>query len=193
MSLEKLLQKIQEEVREINSTLALFLEDTIQPSVSDCEVLQQQIVLLQESIAIYKYQKLNKELSPSFNIHAKVSAKEAEQNKVEAAIPVKKSIPTQEVKVDEPENLMQAVSTDLPKQSKKIAALSIGINDKFRFTNELFTQNHSEYAIAVEQLNNLKNWNDTEIYLNSLKSLYEWKETSEVVKYFYSIVKKRFD
>ena len=62
MSLEKLLQKIQEEVREINSTLALFLEDTIQPSVSDCEVLQQQIVLLQESIAIYKYQKLNKEL-----------------------------------------------------------------------------------------------------------------------------------
>jgi hypothetical protein len=193
MSLEKVLQKMREEVREINATLALFLEDTIQPSVIDCEVLQQQIVLLQESIAIYKYQKLNKELSPSFNIHAKVSEKEAEQNKVEAAIPVKKGIPTQEVKVDEPENLMQALSTDLPKQSKKIAALSIGINDKFRFANELFAQNHSEYAIAVEQLINLKNWNDTEIYLNSLKSLYEWKETSEVVKYFYSIVKKRFD
>jgi hypothetical protein len=193
MSLEKVLQKIQEEIREINSTLALFLEDTIQPSVRDCETLQQQIVLLQESIAIYKYQKLNKELSPSFNIHAKVSEKEAEQNKVEAAIPVKTDILTLEVKVDKSENLMQALSTDLPKQSKKIPALSIGINDKFRFTKELFAQNHSEYSIALEQLNNLKNWNDTEIYLNSLKNLYEWKENNEVVKYFYSIAKKRFD
>ncbi len=77
-------------------------------------------------------------------------------------------------------------NTDLKK-------LNIGLNDKFRFINELFKQNTSEYNIAFEQLNALKTWDESELYLNSLKELYLWKENSDNVKYFYSIAKKRFE
>ena len=73
------------------------------------------------------------------------------------------------------------------------SALAVGLNDKFRFINELFVQNSAEYTIAIEQLNGLQTWADTELYLTSLKSLYGWKDTSEAVKYFYTLVRKRFD
>ena len=46
--------------------------------------------------------------------------------------------------------------------------------------------------VAIEQLGNLNTWAEGEAYLNSLKTLYHWKENSEVVNYFYSLVKKRF-
>ena len=45
----------------------------------------------------------------------------------------------------------------------------------------------------MEQLQNLKTWHESEIYLNSLKNVYNWRENSEVVKYFYGLVKKSFD
>jgi hypothetical protein len=132
-------------------------------------------------------QKLNKELSPSFAIHAKVSEVELPPE-MEPAMPEQKQEPVLQTirPADEP----KPVHNDPP---KRLASLSIGLNDKFRFINELFSQNNSEYAIAVEQLNNLRNWHDTEVYLNSLKDLYEWKSNSEVVRYFYSMLKKRFE
>ena len=192
MSLEKVLQKIHGEIKDLAPTLELFLDDTIQPSVKDCELLQQQLALLQENIAVYKYNKLNKEISPSFNIHAKVSQKENIEVKTTVHVTEERKDPVRVEKTEEKEIIPE------PKivagiDEKNYRNLVVNLNDKFRFINELFAQNNSEYHIALEQLNTLKNWNDTEIYLNSLKSLYEWETNDEVVKYFYSIVKKRFD
>jgi hypothetical protein len=188
MSLEKVLQKIHGEIKNLAPTLELFLDDTIQPSVKDCETLQQQLVLLQENIAIYKYSKLNKEISPSFNIHAMVSQKENEVKTVIRVTEQEKPPAETPNETPAPEDSNTATSN-----RRKYPNLVINLNDKFRFINELFAQNSSEYHIALEQLNNLKNWSDTEIYLNSLKSLYEWPDNSEVAKNFYSLVKKRFD
>jgi hypothetical protein len=217
MSTDKLLQKIQSQIDELAPTLELFVDDTIQPSVADCEQLQKILSGLQENIAVYKYNKQNKELSPSFNIHAKLSAASEEKEKVKetktemaAEIketvkleveeknevtqnppePVKKEIPKNEALKTEPVpgSKTETVHTDKPK-----AALAIGLNDKFRFMNEMFGQNSSEYNIAIEQINNLTNWNEGEIYLNSLKNVYDWDPKDEVVKQFFALVKKRFD
>jgi hypothetical protein len=188
MAIDKVLQKIHGEIKDLTATLELFLDETIQPSVEDCSDLQKQLVLLQENIAIYKYNKLNKEISPSFNIHTKISQQEEL---------IKNILPIPEVTVEmppqSPEVQEKKEENHPPSSHKNTPHLSINLNDKFRFINELFEQNNSEYHIALEQLNNLKSWSDTELYLNSLKNLYEWQDTSEVVKYFYKLVKKRFD
>lgn len=189
MSLEKILQKIQSEMKELTSTLELFFEDTIQPSVSDCENLQRQLVLLQENLAIYKYQKLNKEISPSFNIHARVSEVQIPEQKAKVTEPEIKKPPVAEEKriVKEEQQSEKTGGAKIPHK------MAINLNDKFRFINELFAQNSSEYNIAMEQLNNLRNWNDTEIYLNSLRNLYSWDENKDIVTYFYALIRKRFD
>lgn len=190
MSLEKVLHKMQSQINELAPTLELFVDETIQPSVANCEELQTQLCLLQENLAIYKYNKINKEISPSFSIHAKVSEMEKLQPIIET--------PKEEVKIQETEKIevkppIAAIIEGVKLgESKTIPPFSIGINDKFRFINELFKQSNVEYNVAIEQLSGLKNWNDTEIYLNSLKTLYDWKDNNDTVVYFFSIAKKRF-
>lgn len=180
MALEKVLHKIQSQVKDLASTLELFMEENIQPSVNDCETLQRQINALEEYLAIYKFQKKEKEISPSFNIHSKVSEKE-------------KPVITYIEKPADKLHSSPASEKEIIQQSSKILSpLIIGINDKFRFINELFKQNNAEYNIALEQLNGLQTWAETDLYLNSLKDLYEWETDSEEVIYFYSLVKKRF-
>ncbi len=191
MSLEKVLHKIQSQINDLAPTLELFIDETIQPSVESCEKLQQQLNLIQENLAVYKYNKVNKEISPSFSIHAKVSEKELPKEKIEE---LKNDIKVT-IHEERPDLAMPKVKVEeeVKESQKNLTDIAVGINDKFRFINELFKQNNSEYNIAIEQLNALKTWNDTEIYLNSLKALYEWKDNSEVASYFFSLIKKRFN
>ncbi len=194
MSLEKVLHKIQSQINDLTPTLELFVDETIQPTVDTCEKLQQQLVQLQENLSVYKYNKINKEISPSFSIHAKVSEKELPKEKIEEIKnDIKVTINEEKPEIVQPKIEPKAeVKTDEVNEAKIILPMLIGINDKFRFINELFKQNNSEYSIAVEQVNALKSWRDTEIYLNSLKTLYEWKDNNEVANLFFSIAKKRF-
>lgn len=194
MSLEKVLHKIQSQINDLTPTLELFVDETIQPTVDTCEKLQQQLVQIQENLSVYKYNKINKEISPSFSIHAKVSEKELPKEKVEEIKnDIKLTITEEKPEILQPKIEPKVeVKTEEANESKIILPMLIGINDKFRFINELFKQNNSEYNIAIEQLNTLKNWRDTEIYLNSLRTLYEWKENNEVANHFFSIAKKRF-
>ncbi len=186
MALDKVLSKIQGQINELAPTLELFVEDSIQPSVDDCEKLQIQLTKLQESIAVYKHNKQERELSPSFNLHSKVSEQNALQEKKEEV----KEITKEEIKIAS--IAVENISSEKAEITKATSPLQIGINDKFRITNELFGQNIGEYNIAIQQLSNLNSWSEAETYLISLQALYEWKENSEVVNYFYSIVKKRF-
>ena len=208
MSSDKILHKIQLQIDELAPTLELFVDETVQPSVKDCENLQRQLTLLQENLAVFKYNKQNKELSPSFNIHAKVSEKEvAVEKKAEIVQEIKETVKLDKEEKTEPISVAPEVPktetvkiepqrTEVPKQetaTKSLQAMSVGLNDKFRFINDLFSQNSSEYNIAIEQLNNVSSWDEAEIYLNSLKSVYEWDAKEEVVKNFFSSVRKRFE
>jgi hypothetical protein len=183
MALDKILSRMHEQINELAPTLELFVEESIQPSVADCNDLQQKLANLQESLAVYKHQKQEKELSPSFNIHAKVSEKKIpEDGSFKKETPGVKSEPVKQADLHRTES-----STP-----KVYPPMTIGINDKFRFINELFKQNNGEYNIAIEQLNALNSWHEAELYLNSLKMIYNWKDNSEIVVFLYSQAKKRF-
>ena len=188
MSLDKVLGGIQSRINELTPVLELFVEESIQPSVKDCENLQYQLNKLQESLAVYKFNKQEREISPSFNIHAKVSNTEiiSNEKKEEVAEIIKEEIISNTTE-------SVPVKSETTENTKIKSPLTIAINDKFRFINELFNQNSGEYHVAIEQIGNLNTSEESEIYLNSLKTLYGWKENSEAVKYFYSLVKKRFD
>lgn len=218
MAIHKILDRIQEQINDLAPTLELFVHDNIQASVEDCEKLQKQLIRLQEDLAIYKYNKLNHELSPSFNIHAKLSQQEIKEEKKESLVEEIKSTikieaeekaavseivpepfkvitpnePEKEILISEP--VQKETAAPLAKSENTLPknALIIGLNDKFRFLNELFAQNSLEYNIAIEQLNNLMNWGDTEIYLNSLKTLYGWKDSNEAAKLLFTLSKQRF-
>jgi hypothetical protein len=185
LPLVTVLHKLQKQIQELAPVLELFVEQTIQPSVKDCERLQEQLNQLQESVAVYKYNMIETELSPSFSIHARISEIEPP-----AAEETTKPLPKKEEKIPAAQASFEKPDGE---PAKAVKPLSVSLNDKFRFINELFSQNNSEYNIALEQLSGLSNWNDTEIYLNSLKSLYGWKDNHEVVKHLYSLSKNRFE
>jgi hypothetical protein len=190
MPIEKILQKIRHQLSELMPSLELFLDDSVQPTTADCERLQKLLTEVQEQLAVYKFHKAGKEISPSFNLHSHISLKE--EATADAASDLKSSHlpdPKKAKSIEEP-----TVIKERPIESRHILKpFTVGINDKFRFINELFSQNNSEYNIAMEQINNLNNWSDAELYLASLKNVYGWKDHNESVKYFYSLVKRRFE
>ena len=187
MPVDKNLGKVRAQIEEIKPLLEDFFDQLVQPGVEECTKLQKYLCVLQEELAVYKHTKQTHEISPSFNLHAHIS-EAADVVKQQAAPPPEPPPPTP----SEPNKPKPAPEQE--QQGENIARhpLQIGLNDTFRFINELFHHNDAEYKIAMEQLSNLQTWSETELYLNSLKNLYEWRDNEETVKYFYSLVKKRF-
>lgn len=93
-------------------------------------------------------------------------------------------------------------SKEKPKEEKKFFPVNkvpvadmktaIGINDKFRFINELFHGNSQEYNIAINQINNCRSFDEADVYLNTLRGLYDWKDDSQAVNSFVGLVERRF-
>ncbi len=69
---------------------------------------------------------------------------------------------------------------------------AIGINDKFRYINELFDGNSNEYNIAVNQINTCSEYADADRYVANIREIYHWKDESEVVSLFMDLVERRF-
>ncbi|MEI6020414.1 MAG: hypothetical protein WCR21_04735 [Bacteroidota bacterium] len=219
MTLEKVHHKLQLQALEILKSLNNFTDENIQASVEECEILQKQLVTIQENLAVYKFQKLSKEISPSFQIHSKVSAVESKQEITMASPNAIPPIEIQSIEMPSAKTTQTEkpnLNNDLPLQSHESAKtnnaaetkasenivseikpatkpLAIAINDKFRFINELFLHNAAEYNIAIEQINNLNSWTDCDLYLSSLKQLYHWQDQNEVAKQLFALVKKRFE
>lgn len=60
----------------------------------------------------------------------------------------------------------------------------IGINEKFRFINDLFHGNAQEYQVAVNQINAIDGELEISAYLDSLKRIYNWDEKNPLVQSF---------
>ena len=208
MSIEKTLQKIRSQLEVLSDEMKNFSELGIHPTVADAEKLQSILHALLESTAVFKFQKGSSEISPSFNIHAKVSEKAEEIAQVATTLveqlpitpapsaSLEPPVQKEQEKVKEPVSDTiepKVVEQSPPAAKKQLPGLTIGLNDKFRFINELFLQNGAEYNIVLEQLNTLQSWTDADIYINSLKNVYSWKDSNETFKYFCSVVRKRYD
>ncbi|HEY4800135.1 MAG TPA: hypothetical protein VII99_13730 [Bacteroidia bacterium] len=77
---------------------------------------------------------------------------------------------------------------------KKIGDLKsfIGINEKFRFINELFDGNMKEYTVAVDQINSFISFEEAEPYLADIKEMYKWSDENAIAANFIELVKRRF-
>lgn len=189
MATDKLLNRIREQIRNLEKDFDAFRQQDIQASAADCESLQNKLHHLQEQLAVYKYHKQNHELSPSFAIHARVSeeVKATPPTATEASKAIEHPLNPEPERAPKPQVEQNSQKMPIP------GPIAIGLNDKFRFINELFSQNPAEYNIAIEQLNGLHSWPESELYMSSLKTLYTWKDNQEVVKRFYALVKRRFE
>ncbi len=92
----------------------------------------------------------------------------------------------------EKELTIEEITAQAITNAKLTKRLEIGINDKFRMINELFSQNNVEYTTAIEQLNACMSLEESEDYLNNLKALYSWKSDTPIVKTIYALNQKRF-
>lgn len=194
MSLEQTLNKLQNAIHETLPNLELFVDGSVQPSSHDCENLQQQLQKLQDHLSVFKYLKANKEISPSFGIHSKISEVIATRTDVVAEDVIKQEeqpVKT-EVKVEK-EMHVPVELTSTPEQDHQSKRMEITLNQKFQFINELFNQNATEYGLAIDQLNESASWQDAEVYLLSLKSVYNWKDANETFKRLKELTKKRFE
>ena len=127
------------------------------------------------------------EIEGIVSIHSKISSIEPIFEKKEEP----KEVLIEEIK-NTLEDTISPIIEDKTETPKSNQPLLVAVNDKFRFINELFSQNSGEYNVAIEQLGSVNGWSEAEVYLNSLKALYGWKDNSEVVNYLYALVKKRF-
>ncbi len=194
MSLEQTLKKVQNLIHETLPNLELFVDENVQPGSDDCDKLQMQLFRLQEQLSVFKYLKASREVSPSFGIHAKISESviantepltDSKQVEEENKTSVTESIP------QNTNNITPETST-LKKENFSAKKLEITLNQKFQFINDLFGQNAKEYELALDQLNNCASSEDAEIYLNSLKTIYSWKDNNENYKRLKELTKNRF-
>jgi hypothetical protein len=68
----------------------------------------------------------------------------------------------------------------------------IGINEKFRFINELFKGDMNTYNLVIDQLNTLQSIEEADRFLVTYKARYDWDEEGDVYNEFYTIVERRY-
>ena len=67
----------------------------------------------------------------------------------------------------------------------------IGINEKFQFIHDLFEANANEYNAVINQLNTFQSFAEAEVYFNSIKNVYKWKDDNEMFQKFIALVKQK--
>jgi len=89
MATEKLLHSIQDEIRELLPALEVFMDEHVPPGAADCESLKDRLRSLADQLAVYKHFRTQQEITPSFELHARVSeiaAAEAEYKAIQNEI-----------------------------------------------------------------------------------------------------------
>lgn len=195
MQTDILLKQIQQHIQRVKQGLEEF-EAAIQPDSEMSEALNNELNNLGKLVGAYSFIKQQQEISPRLDLHMKVSEKlqspeTREEPQKEETQPVKQPvIPEMKHTAHVPD--VQPVKTEQSGQQNEYPKINVSINDKFRFINDLFKSNAVEYGIAIEQINSIGNWHDTQVYLNGLKHIYGWDEDNEMVKKIFSLGQKRF-
>ena len=71
---------------------------------------------------------------------------------------------------------------------------SIGLNQKFLFTNDLFKGNKNDFESVIEKINTFDSIIEAKAYLSSeIENKYNWEEDSSAVKQFISLIERKFN
>jgi hypothetical protein len=208
MQTDILLKQLYTSLGELKLTIEKF-EKHPAPSTQYAEQLHSAIYHSNKLVSAYLVLKEHKDVSPDINLHMKLMNVPTPEEKAAIVEPIKEQIiiePVREIikpievvvapvieKIIEPviEKAVEPVA-EVKSLAKELPKMSININDKFRFINELFASNANEYNIAVEQMNTINSLNEMMSYLKGLASIYDWKEDNEVVKNLFTLAQKRF-
>jgi hypothetical protein len=68
----------------------------------------------------------------------------------------------------------------------------IGLNDRFRFVNELFGGNSNEFSEAVNQLDKIEAKHEADEYIARLSEVYNWNNQSRSAKDFMALLSRKF-
>lgn len=67
----------------------------------------------------------------------------------------------------------------------------IGLNDRFRFLNELFGGNSGEFNAAINQLDEIDSLEEAEDYLDRLFGVYHWDKNGQAYSDFHLLIKQK--
>lgn len=91
------------------------------------------------------------------------------------------------------DSLPDTLADKLGKTKIDDLTVAIGLNQKFRFINELFDGDSDAYNVAVKKLNQLPDRTAAQSLLhNELISTYSWDEENEVTLTFLNLVERRY-
>ncbi|MBC7863763.1 MAG: hypothetical protein IAF38_12360 [Bacteroidia bacterium] len=214
-----IIKKQAEEKLQLLKDLLLTIDISAPATHQDVREIQKRLQEAERIITVYEYLLAQNEIAGDFSVHLKImekansieseqslrnieteeaSKKKAEEIKEEKKVePVKEIVPvvekviTEEVKKPE-QKVVELPKEPAPKQKTETKKLEISINDKYRMINELFHHSQQEFNIAIAQLNEVADWSDAKLYLDSLVSVYGWDEEKDIVKTLFKISLKRF-
>lgn len=156
----------------------------------------------------------DEELSPVAELKAEPEVERKKESELHAEKPQKKQTPRAVSSLDlfgaqtiadkyrdEKQSLNEQINKE--KDDKSLASKlllkpikdlksAIGINDKFKFMNELFEGNMNEYNQAVDALNNFSSELEAMECLDSLFLVYKWKSDSDAYTEFRNYVIRRY-
>ena len=214
MQTDILLKQIHSSINDLRTAIDKF-EKHPAPSTQYSEDLYKALNEANKLVSAYLVFKEKKDVAPDLDIHLKLMNVPTPQEKqamadVEPVLetktvkPIKEEVKiVSEVKI--PEELKSTIETSHVESTNHIAPpaqqttlvkelpkVTININDKFRFINELFNANATEYNIAIEQINAVNSLEEANTYLKGLKGIYQWNEENEMVKKLITLTQKRF-
>jgi hypothetical protein len=213
MQTKIILSQVLSKIAELKQQISDF-ESSETPSQELADELHQLLNQTNKLVSAYSVLLNHKSVSPQVDIHLKVM-EAAEKNHTETNV----SKPQEAIKEPEIQSKqVQSAQPDLNTEKVELSSepiasmnneeiveqkmeelvsanypkIAININDKFRFISELFKTNSNEYHIAVEQINACQSWNEAQVYLSNLQSIYQWDLDSEMVKRLFQLTQKRF-
>lgn len=102
-------------------------------------------------------------------------------------LPVQHTIVHEAVKQEAKSNPEQQI----PVKRKDLKS-AVGLNDRFRFVNELFGGNSPEFNTAVNQLESMESMEEAEDYLERLSGVYQWDKNGPAYEDFIQLVRGFF-
>jgi preprotein translocase subunit SecD len=116
-----------------------------------------------------------------------VEAPEENKESVAEPEPAVESKPVVEPVIESPKQL----NAPTPKQVAELRNLMsiIGLNDRFRFRHDLFSDSNDLFKETIEILNTIENFDKAVDYL---QGKFNWDEENATVVYFYDIIKPKF-
>lgn len=204
MQTDILQKQLHSSLQDLKAAIEKF-EKHPSPSTQYAEQLHTAIHSTNKLVSAFLVLKEHKDISPDLNLHIKLMNVPTSEEKKAIIEPIKEQVIIEskiaEIKEEAKlidvakEPVSEKISPSVAEEKKEInefPKMSVNINDKFRFINELFASNATEYNIAIEQINTIHSPEELNSYLKGLTSIYMWKEDNEVVKILFSLAKKRF-